>query len=92
MTDRWIENVYLTLTGHYTKNGGVPGVENAFAPGSFCMEQYMQMHAAYERLCERLGVEDEDEDVEIIIRAFMYMEREVSMKMYRYGAKFESMK
>lgn len=67
---------------------GMPGVEYAFAPGSYCMERYKDMRDAYDRLCNRLGAEEEDEDVEAIIHAYMDMERELCMRMYRYGAQF----
>lgn len=88
MKDLFAEEVYQTLTGQRTICPGVPGVENAFAQGAFCMERYGDMLKAYERLRDRLGVEDEDDDVEVIINALMDIERELSMKMYEYGGKF----
>lgn len=46
------------------------------------------MEDAYDRLCSRLGVVDEDGDVETIISSLMGIERAISFKMYGYGAKF----
>ena len=66
----------------------MPGVEDAFAEGSFCQEMYGQMSDAYERLRERLGVEDEDADAEIMLHAQLEITRELCLKMYRYGAIF----
>ena len=66
----------------------MPGVENAFAEGSYCASRYHEMYEAYERLRERLGVKDEDEDVEIIIRAFEDIQQKLCLRMYHYGARF----
>ena len=88
MNEKQIEDIYYTLIGTMQEQFRVPGVDNLFAEGSECMNRYCQMLAAYERLCDRLGVIDEDEDVEIIIDALMTIERKVSMKMFEYGIKF----
>jgi len=64
------------------------GVVNAFADGACCMKLYGEMRDAYDRLCDRLGVVDEDEDVECIIRCYMGMERELCRLMFGYGQRF----
>ena len=88
MTNEQIEDIYATLTGTMRKEFRVPGVENLFEDDSECMNCYVDMLAAYERLCDRLGVIDEDKDVEVIIHSLMSIEHNVSMKMFEYGMKF----
>ena len=88
MAEKQIEDIYATLTGLMREEFRVPGVENLFAVGGECMNLYKEMYAAYQRLCDRLGVLDEDEDVEIIISSLMDIEKKVSMKMFEYGMKF----
>ncbi len=88
MKQDMIENIYNTLMGLLDEEYRVPGVENLFAEGSECMNSYGEMLAAYERLCARLGVVDEDADVEVIINSMRDIERNVSMKMFEYGMKF----
>lgn len=88
MKNQFMEDVYDTLRGVLVPQARLEGVENAFAPGTDCAKRYGQMLDAYERLCNRLGVEEEDEDVEIIITSMMAIEREISQRMYLYGAKF----
>ena len=83
-----MEDVYDTLCGLRRKDAGVEGVENLFAPGSECQRLYSRMLDAYDRLCSRLGVVDEDEDVETIISSLMGIEHAISFKMYEYGAKY----
>lgn len=43
---------------------------------------------AYSRICARLGQENEDTDVEIIINSLLSIQKELCFKMYEYGAKF----
>ena len=78
--------VYETLTGHALPQHAIPGIENAFADGSECATLYDQVMDAYERLRERLGVSNEDPDVEIIIGNLMRIERLIACKMFCYGS------
>ena len=88
MSFSFIEAVYFTLQGTIAKSCRIPGVVNAFAEGSTCDQAYCEMSLAYGRLCDRLGVVDEDEDVEIIIQSLMRIEEEIAYHRYRYGALF----
>ncbi len=88
MTKKQIEDIYDTLTGVIDEPFQVPGVENLFVEGSECMNCYSEAIAAYGRLCARLGVEGEDEDIETIINSLLRIERKVGMKMFEYGVKF----
>ena len=88
MEERFMEDVYDTLKGVLIPQARVDGVENAFEPGGECERAYGQMLEAYERLCQRLGVMDEDDDVEIIIRSLMKIEGVLCRKMFTYGWKF----
>ena len=83
------EQVYLTLNGYLIPSYCVPGVENAFAEDSYCMNKYKEVMDAYARLRKRLDVVDEDDDVEIIINSFLDIERYLCLKMYEYGATLE---
>ena len=88
MEQGFIEDVYHTLLGVQAEAARVPGVENLFAAGRVCERRYADMLEAYGRLCVRLGEEEEDEDVEIIIRSLMGIAREMGYSMFQYGAKF----
>ncbi len=88
MEDKKIQDIYNTLVGELQAPYRIPGIENIYATGSLCADAYADMLDAYERLCERLGVIDEDEDVEIIISSLRAIEREISLKMFKYGMEF----
>ena len=74
------ELIYESLIGELVEP--IRGVPNAFAQGSRCDDGYRQMLEAYERLRERLGVTDEDDDVEIIIDSLLAIQRELCLEMY----------
>ena len=88
MRSEHIENVYYTLTGVLNDECCVPGVENLFAEGGECEHAYSRMLEAYARLRDRLGVAEEDADVEVMINSFLKMECMVAVKMFEYGMKF----
>lgn len=62
------------------------GVENAFADGAICDRCYSEMLDAYARLCDQLGVQDEDADMEIIIIALRTITDEICFLMFTYCA------
>ena len=88
MEKPFVDLVYDTLVVGVRKEYRMPGVEYAFDDGYVCLELYGKALDAYRRLCDRLGVEDEDDDVEEIFSAFLEIDREIAYRMYRYGAEF----
>lgn len=82
------EKVYDSMQGGLLEAYRLPEVEDAFAEGGFCMEQYGQMWEAYERLLARTGQTDEDPDVEDMIFALFQIQKELCRRMYYYGAQF----
>lgn len=88
MENDFVEDVYDTLCGYLIEEAQVSGVESVFEEGMLCEKLYGDVRKAYERLCTRLGVQDEDGDVEIIIDSLLSISRELGLHMYRYGTKF----
>ena len=89
-TELW-EQVYETLTSHVLEPYRMPGVIDAFAGDAYCMQRYRAMRDAYDRLCDRLGVLDEDEDVVYIIGCYMDIQRELCRLMFQYGQQFQGL-
>ncbi|MBE6959726.1 MAG: hypothetical protein E7448_03260 [Ruminococcaceae bacterium] len=87
MHENYAEYVYYTLIGAYIPGCGAPGIENAFADGEPCSELYNNAYDAYQRICDRLGVEDEDDDVEIIFQSLLMISQTLGLKMFHYGQK-----
>jgi len=81
------EYVYESLQG--TIMDPHPQVESLFEEGTDCDRWYGEVLEAYQRLCHRLGVGDEDEDVEVIITNLNRIQRKTAYRMYYYGAKFK---
>lgn len=79
------EKVYDSILGMLVKEARLPWVENEFEPGKPYHNNYNDMHDAYERLRQRLGAEDEDDDVEVIISALLENEQLLCKKMFYYG-------
>lgn len=82
------EAVFDTLCGEAIPESCVPGVENAFEPGSLCDIRYEAAMGAYARLRQRLSSGGEDEDVECILSALWGIARELCLRMFACGAAF----
>lgn len=66
-------------------------VSNEYEEEKFCYKAYQEIYNANCRICERLGVDiDEDNDVELIINNLLDIGKYLSMKMYDYGVFFSS--
>ena len=92
MDEGLLEDIYCTLYGMYIPSAMVPGVPDLFAEGSFCMNEYIRMRRAYERICLRLGLDPEegDRDLEVILDAQEHILKTMSKEMFRLGAKFQT--
>ena len=84
---RFAEYVYSSLSGWLTEPH--PEVENLFDEDKKCEKLYGKVYDACQSLYERLG-KFEDEDVETIVNAMLDIQREIALKMYEYGAKFNA--
>ena len=83
----FVDWVYETLTDVLLEEYRLPGVENAFEVGSPCDRLYADVQESYRRICERNGV-DFDDDVESIINDLLDICQILGHKMYEYGVKF----
>ena len=61
-------------------------VEDEFLEGKVCERAYTEIMSAYQRLCQRLGVDrEEDKDIEVIINNYELITEYLCMKMFDYG-------
>ena len=51
----------------------------------YCDRAYNEVYDANRRVCERLDLEEDDDDVECIISNLLGIAKHISMKMYDYG-------
>ena len=79
------ELVYESLIGELMEP--IENVPNAFEPGSYCDEQNQEMLKAYARVRDRLGVVDEDEDIEVIIESLLDIQRILCVEMFDLAMK-----
>ena len=86
MDSSFVENVYQSLIGNLVVP--VDGVDNEFAEGKFCEMKYDEIYEAYERLREKLNIDNEDKDIEIIIDNMNDIQRHLCRRMFEYGVKF----
>ena len=85
MKNYTFEDVYYTLLGELEENYALPVVENAYAPGGECDHLYIEIRNACQSLCNRLGVPDEDADVELILSNFLSIQRILCEKIMNYA-------
>lgn len=88
MSERFIDTVYQTVIGELQPDFALQGVEDSFAPGGLCDKAYEEMRCAYNRILERLGIENEDIDLETILHCMTVIQKEIAYQMYRYGVHF----
>ena len=88
MNNYTFEDVYYSLLGEMEESSALPNVENAYISGGECDRLYIEIHLACRRLCNRLGVPDEDSDVELILGNFAAIQRILCEKMFGYGQMF----
>ncbi|MDO5546986.1 MAG: hypothetical protein Q4F79_00695 [Eubacteriales bacterium] len=86
MNKEFVREVYESLWGAYVEP--MYGVEDAFEEGKPCDVSYGEIFDASERLRQRLGVQNDDRDVDIINNAWRDIAEELGFLMYKYGAKF----
>lgn len=60
-------------------------VEDEFSEGKVCQIAYAEILDAYQRICERLKIGEEDKDIEVIMNNFNTIMEHLCMKMYDYG-------
>lgn len=63
-------------------------VEDEFSEGKVCQIAYAEILDAYQWICERLKVGEEDKDIEVIMNNFNTIMKHLCMKMYDYGCLF----
>ena len=83
-----IDDVYYSLQGVLVPEARIPWVKDLFLPGSPCDRAYSHMLDAYERLRNRLGVPDEDGDVETIINSLLEIQQILGYEMFRCGLEY----
>ena len=88
MKESFPELVYLTMQGELIEQYAVAEVEDIFAKDGIGIELYTNARKAYSRVCSRLGVKGEDKDLDEIIENMEKLGKELSLRMYQYGAKF----
>ena len=79
-----IDRMYETAIGMCADGEGAAGIDNLFDDGTICDFLYSEVYDASRRINQRLG-QQEDPDVERIIRNLWKINKIVSCKMYEYG-------
>ena len=85
------EQVYETLLNTLDADYMLPWVDPVFVPENPCYKAYSDMHQIYEKIRIRLGVTDEDLDIEKMIDCLLLHGRLLALEMFRYGILYEKM-
>ncbi len=82
------EDIYFTVLGEIVPEYEIPWVENAFAEGSCCNQAYARLCEARERLCLRLGADDLDDDLEIMMECMHSIQLDLCARMFDAGIRY----
>ena len=87
MEEALIEIVYRTVAGYVMGTDALPGVENAYAPGSLCEELYSDM---YDLLTTRFDPDDDKEGQVLtdILNDMSMIQKDLCFRMFRLGMRF----
>ena len=66
-------------------------VKDELEQGQPCEQLYQQAYEAAKRICKRLEIEEDDEDILLIFNNLMKITKYFSLKMYDYGVMFSDM-
>lgn len=80
-----LEDIYFTLIGEMAPEYGVPGVEDAFAPGGTCDTAWLELDTARSRLLERLDAPEGDADLDTVVDAAQTIQKDLCLRMFRLG-------
>ena len=80
-----MERIYEALSGMCPCLYNGEAVENLFAEGSPCNQLYAEVYNAKVSLMERLGMRDEDEEIELIINNLLEIGCIKSYAMFHWG-------
>ena len=83
------EEVYDSAKGELLEEFRLDWVRNQFTPGSPCDLAYGEMLDAYARLRDRLGVGDEDPDVEIMRDCQDRITYQLCRELFRSGMVYQ---
>ena len=87
MEEAIINWVYLPVTGQLVEDARLPGVENAYAPGSLCSKCYDEL---YELLETRFDPDNDEDDRVLtdILNDMSTIQKELAFRMFRLGMRF----
>lgn len=83
--NQFAERVFDTANGLLVEEACVKDVKNLFISDTVCAKLYREMAMSRERLAERTGLEEDDENIEGIISPLLEINRIVGIKMFEYG-------
>ena len=92
MDETLLDDIYWALLGELIPEAEIPGVPNLFEADSLCSEAYARMRKAYERLCIRLGFDEdyEDLDLDIMVNSLEYIQEILAKEMFRLGMAYQT--
>ena len=90
--DSFEEQVYYTAIGMAVEASRALGVIDQYGPEGNCHALYNRMRDAYDRLCARLGVGEEDSDLDEIVDLMEDICKEVAFEMFRCGSTLQASK
>ena len=88
MLEEQIEKIYEAMIGMESCCLYGEEIENLFEEGKPCEKLYGEVYDAKFSIAQRLGMVDEDEEVELIINNLLEIGRIQSIAMFRHGQKF----
>ena len=82
------ETIYHIVSGDTEAEPPFRWVEDASQPGTGFDRAYQDFWTAREHLCQRFGIDFEDDDLELFMNGILTLSRDIAERMFRCGVEY----
>lgn len=83
----WFDEIYATMLGNMEPGYEIPGIADAFAPGTLCEQKYSELCDMLEAVCDP-DTPEGDQAMTDILNTMDAIQKDLCYRMFLLGMKF----